>query len=461
VAVSEQAVQIGEQLQDSRVQGEAWTRVGICCFFLEQFSESVDAYMRSVPFLLSESDESSAANSIRHAIDGLMQLDNYEEAVRVAKEGQTYAEMANNDHLLAELLSAHANALVASDLHIEAIPVYESAREVWKRHQQVHRVIDTDAMLAHCHELLGDTNMALVLMKNSYELAVAADRRKMIVVQGLRLGRLHDLRDEFAPAEEVLDNVWAVASRHEDFSSMASAKAWLANNYRQTERLDLAYETAKAAMMIFDSIGETLDFDYVVATAVAHPIAVERQDHEWIVRSATGMLDYGCENGWPDVDAIQAADAYLSKLESLAELGRGEDLVATFEDQAPYENAVGLEGDADRVRRMRMAAAEVAWHHKDFLAVIDLVNSRMPELENMEHRACDARAYELLAKAQAELQMAEAAENLAMAHALYFRFSRYVKALELQEAAVAAGMAKLRARRVKELIAATGEVPEL
>lgn len=451
VAVSEQAVKIGEQLQDSRVQGEAWTRVGICCYFLEQYSESVDAYMRSVPFLLSESDESSAANAIRHAIDGLMQLEKYEEAVRVAKEGQTYAEMANNDHLLAELLSAHANALVASDLQIEAIPVYESARAVWKRHQQVHRVIDTDAMLALCHEALGDSDMALSLLKNSYELAVAADRRKMIVVQGLRLGRMYDLCDEFAPAEEVLDNVWAVASRHEDFSAMASAKAWLANNYRQTERQDLAYETAKAAIMIFDSIDETSDFDYVVAAAVVHPIAVERQDHEWVIRSATGMLDFGRANDWPEVDGVQAADAYLNQLESLAELGRGDELAAAFGDQEAYERAVGLEGEVERGRRLRLAAAEVALHQHDWRVAIDLVLSRMPELEDMEYRAPDARAYEILATAQSQLGLPEAAESLAMAHALYFRFSRYDKALELQDQAIQAGMTKLRAQRVREL----------
>ena len=205
VVVSEQVVQLAQELNDPRIQGEGWFRVGICCFALERWNESADAYLKSVPFFLGESDETTAANAIRHAVDGLNQLGQYEEIVRICKDGASYAEMANNDHLLGELLSSHASALIELDREAEAIAILESARIVWRRHEQVARVIDTDARLSECFEAKGEDEKAYALMKSAYELAVSTDSKKMIAHQGLRMGRAHTIHDNFEAAEAVLD----------------------------------------------------------------------------------------------------------------------------------------------------------------------------------------------------------------------------------------------------------------
>lgn len=461
VAVSEQAAELGAQLKDSRVQAEALQRVGTCCYYLEQYPESVDAYLRAVPFWLSESDEAGAANAIRHAIDGLMQLENFAEVIRIAQEGQAYAEIANDDHLLAELLSARGHALSLAEQYMEALSVFEAARTVWKRHQQVIRVIDCDAMLSKCHSALGDEETALSLIKNAYELAVASEQKKMMVIQGICLGRIYDMAEQLPPAEEVLNAVLPIAARHEDFSALGSIKAWLANNYRQTERIDLALETGKASMMLFESINETDEFDYVVAAAVVHPIAVEREDHEWVVRSADALLAYGAANDWPREGANEAAFAYVTKLESLAALGRGEELIESLTDQSAYLGGQGLDGHVERTRRMLLCRAEAALFSQDWLEAIHLVMQHMPEMHSMEFQLADARAYEILATAQEALELPAAAEHLAMAHALYFRFSRYDKALELQDLAISSGMARLRSRRLKEIVESDDYDPTL
>ncbi len=447
VAVCEQAVQIGEQLQDSRVQGEAWFRVGICSYALDRYEESAEAYLKSVPFYLSESDENSAANAIRHAVDGLEKQSKYEEVVRICEEGETYAQISEHEHLLAELLAARASALIELERYTEALAVLESVRKLWKEHHAVHRIIATDMQRGDCYDALEDNERALAVFKDAYELALAADSRKMIVYQGLRLAKAYDMADDFAPAERVLTRAYEVAAHHDDFAAMGSCNAWMSNIYRQTERPELAYETALKALTLFDSVDTFEGFDQTVAAAVLVPIAREQLDWLNVERAAKLMLSYHFSVGADYTDATEMAIAALDMFEAQSMLG-----TFTSIDEAHSElielgfNAATAEQQVTIGHRRVALELEALVQSESWADVIDRAPSMLGAVAAEPLTDLHGRMYVALSKAQ-KAQGQPSAATLALAASVYFSLNRYEVALELQDEVVSTAVAELTALR--------------
>lgn len=438
VAVSEQVVQLGEQLNDPRVQGEGWFRVGICSFALERWDESADAYLKSVPFFLGESDEGTAANAIRHAVDGLIQLDQHEEIVRICKDGAQYAEMANNDHLLGDLLHLHASALIQLNREAEAVAILESARIVWRRHEQVSRVIDTDARMAECLEALGEHDKSYALLKSAYELALSTDNKKMIAHQGLRMGRAHTIHDDFAAAETVLLRSIDLAARHDDWRIAAQGKAWLATSYRQSGRTSEAFEMATAAIRLFDAINLSDLYECVFAAGEVQ-LTAPRDEAAWLIRSSDILIQTFIEDGRPQEHSLEIALAQVTKWECQIQLGEFQEIPT---DACQLVTPQCAEDDPEflswqsRVTMVQLEALALAdkWEElrdrAKLLAVTGVIE---------RYTTRDARLYYLLAKAQKHLGE-PSATSLAMASAIYDAVGEQELSVQLREEAVHSGL---------------------
>lgn len=209
IAVSEIVVALGEKLANNAFLAEGNFRIGWANFSLGRYDESYQAYKACVQYFLQDGMEYAAATSIGNAIDGLLEMDKYQDAFELSLEGFNLAKQVDATRQIGFLGRQYIRACMAlgeldeivrvapevidafsrindaeevvrvRELFADALTdnqMLEASLEVWKENAKVARVLEMysfegNAILKQAQILLqmGETARALPLAERALE----------------------------------------------------------------------------------------------------------------------------------------------------------------------------------------------------------------------------------------------------------------------------------------------------
>lgn len=209
IAVAEKVVVIGESLGNNYFLAEGYFWIGWSNYSLRRFDESYEAYKACVGYYLQDGLEQAAATSIGNAIDGLLEMDKFEDAYQLSLEGLNLARQVSATRQIGYLGRQFIRACRALNKTQEVVDVAPEVIEAWNQIDDPDEVIRVKEWYAESLTNLDQLDQAREIWKDIEKVARVLDLPRYQAFAMLKQAKIHldsnEVKRGLQLAERALD----------------------------------------------------------------------------------------------------------------------------------------------------------------------------------------------------------------------------------------------------------------
>lgn len=196
IAVAERVVALGERLGNNHFLASGYFRIGWSNYALSRFDESYAAYKTCVNYFLVDGMEYAAAASIGNAIDGLLEMDKFEDALSFSLEGLNLARRYEETRQIGYLGRQYIRACRALDEIQEIVNIAPEIIDAWRQIGDAEEVVRVRELYADALFDVGDYETSLDTWRENEKVARVLEMRSFEANAILKQAHLHLLLGE-------------------------------------------------------------------------------------------------------------------------------------------------------------------------------------------------------------------------------------------------------------------------
>lgn len=171
IAVAEIVVKLGERLVSNLFIAEGFFWIGISNYRLQRYDESYKAYIACVDYYMQEGSERQAAHTMANAIDGLLQMNKYEDSYRLSMEGLVLARQIDAPVQVGRLGWQYMRACNALGYQQEILNIAPEVIAAWNEVDDPNEVLKVREMYASALQELDRIDESLGIWKEIQRVA--------------------------------------------------------------------------------------------------------------------------------------------------------------------------------------------------------------------------------------------------------------------------------------------------